>query len=66
MSEKTWWLLDRYQVNSKFDITNTKTNKQLKRTVKGYTIGYYIQDRFYSLKQLQSMLKEKKEVVCPF
>lgn len=66
MSEKTWWLLDRYQVNSKFEITNTKTNKQLKRTVKGYTIGYYIQDRFYSLKQLQSMLKEKKEVVCPF
>ena len=66
MNKKTWCLLDKYEVNYKGVVTNIKTRKSLTRTVKGYTIGYYINKRFYSLTQLGLLLIEKKEINCPF
>lgn len=66
MNKKTWCLFDNYEVNSKGVITNIKTKKTLTRTVKGYTIGYYINKRFYSLSKLRPLLIEKKEIILPF
>lgn len=66
MNKKTWWLFDNYEVNSSGVITNIKTKKTLTRTVKGYTIGYYINNQFYSLNKLRPLLTEKKEIIIPF
>lgn len=66
MNKKAWCLFDNYEVDSKGVIMNIKTRKTLTRTVKGYTIGYYINKRFYSLHQLRPLLVEKKEIILPF
>lgn len=66
MNKKTWCLFDNYEVNEKGIIMNVKTRQILQRTVKGYTIGYYINKRFYSLKKLRLHLVEKKEIILPF
>lgn len=66
MNKKTWCLFDNYEVDYKGIVTNVKTKKTLTKTVKGYTIGYYINKRFYSLKQLRPLLFEKTEINCPF
>lgn len=66
MNKKTWCLFDNYEIDSKGVIMNIKTRKALTRTVKGYTIGYYINKRFYSFHQLRPLLVEKKEIVLPF
>ncbi len=66
MNKKTWCLFDNYEVNGNGVVMNIKTRKTLTRTVKGYTIGYYINKRFYSLHQLRPLLVEKKEIILPF
>lgn len=59
-----------YAENYKFDrggnCYNTKTGKQLKRTLIGYTEGYCIQGKFKSLASLRKHLVKIKDVGCPF
>ena len=59
-----------YAENYKFDKVgncyNTKTGKQLKRTLIGYTEGYCIQGKFKSLTSLRKHLVKIKDVECPF
>lgn len=59
-------MFDNYEVDSNGIITNIKTKKTLTKTLKGYTIGYYINKRFYSLHQLRPLLTEKKKFILPF
>lgn len=66
MNKKAWCLFNNYEVDCKGVIMNIKTRKTLTKTVKGYTIGYYINKRFYSLHQLRLLLIEKKEINVPF
>ena len=55
-----------YKVTKDGKIVNCRTMRELKRTVNGYTIGYNIKGRFYSLAQLRSMLEKIHHVECPF
>lgn len=66
MKDKSWSLFEKYNVNSKGVITNTQTGNILKKTVKGYTIGYYINGRFYSLNALRKHLVLIENQYCPF
>jgi len=45
-----------YQFTSKGVCVNVATNRVIKKTVVGYTVGYNIKGRFRSLKQLRSQL----------
>ena len=65
MNEIKWRLFDKYIVDSKGSILNSVTGKKLQRTVKNYTIGYYVNNKFYSLHQLRKYLV-KIEKDCPF
>ena len=65
MRNLKWRLFDKYIVDEKGGVLNSITGKKLQRTVKGYTVGYYINNKFYSLKQLRQFLVEIKDE-CPF
>lgn len=63
------WQLDfaqNYQFDKNGNCFNLKSGKQIKQTVVGYTVGYCINGKFYSLNKLrQSLVKIQKED-CPF
>jgi len=65
MRNLKWRLFDKYIVDEKGGVLNSITGKKLQRTVKGYTVGYYINNKFYSLKQLRQFLVKIKDE-CPF
>jgi hypothetical protein len=63
------WMLDyanNYQFDIKGDCYNIQTNKQIKRTMVGYTEGYCIKSKFKSLKFLRKHLIKIKKEDCPF
>jgi len=63
------WMLDYanyYQFDESGGCYNTRTGRQLKRTVVGYTEGYCIKSEFKSLLFLRRHLVRIKEVDCPF
>jgi hypothetical protein len=45
---------------------NLKTSKRLTRTVKGYTQGYYIKGKFYTLNKLKPLLIRPTNFDVPF
>ena len=45
---------------------NSKTGKQIKKTVIGYTSGYYIKGKFYSIDKLRKHLVKPEKVSIPF
>lgn len=45
---------------------NFKTQRIIKRVVKGYTIGYILSGKFYSLDFLKANLIKLKTNDCPF
>lgn len=63
------WQLDfapNYQFDKNGICFNLKSGKQIKQTIVGYTTGYCINGKFYSLNKLrQSLVKIQKED-CPF
>lgn len=63
-----WQLKDlpHYKITNKRDVYNCKTGRKLKRTVVGYTIGYWIAGKFYSLSRLNCSAEKIIKVDCPF
>ena len=57
---------DNYQFDKKGNCYNVKSGKQLKQTVIGYTLGYCIKGKFYSLTRLRQSLVKIKNTDCPF
>lgn len=55
-----------YKFDKKGDCYNTKTSKQMKRTLIGYTEGYCLNGKFKSLKQIRKHLVKITMDVCPF
>ena len=66
MKPKTWSLFEKYHVDEKGVVINRVTRHRLQRTVKGYTIGYYIAGKFWSLKALRPHLVLIVDEPCPF
>ena len=45
---------------------NTKTNRQIKKTICGGSIGYWIDGNFTTLTKLRLQLRLIKKEYCPF
>ena len=63
------WKID-FAKNYKFTkckkLFNLKTGREIKKTLAGMTIGYYIKGKFYSLKYLRNYLVKVETEICPF
>ncbi len=55
-----------YFIDSENKLRNINTGKALQMQLKMYTKGYYLNGKFYSLKQLRILLIEYKTEHCPF
>lgn len=55
-----------YGITKNGIVINNYTGNILKRTLKGYTIGYYIHGKFHSLSKLRTMLEKIPADECPF
>ena len=55
-----------YFVDEKNKIYNYKTGKCLQMQLKGYTKGYYLSGKFYSLIKLRPLLIKIKKENLPF
>ena len=63
------WLIKNepnYFVDDKNKVYNLKTGKPLQMQLKGYTKGFYLSGKFYSLIQLRPLLFKYKEDKIPF
>jgi len=58
------WKCEGYFINRNNEIFSKHGNK-LKRTVKGYTIGYWLNGKFRSLRWIKNNCK-KIDIICPF
>lgn len=45
---------------------NLKRNKLVKKVLKGYTVGYNITGKFYTLENLRKELVKIEDNFCPF
>lgn len=53
----------------KYTIKNGKIfnkGKEIKKTVKGYTIGFWINGKFRSLSYINKHAKKQEYIKCPF
>lgn len=55
-----------YAITNDGIVINVQRNKVLKRTVVGYSIGYYIESKFYTLKYLRTQLVKQQKIKIPF
>lgn len=55
-----------YQFDKIGNCYNVKSGRQIKQTVVGYTIGYCINSKFYSLTRLRQSLVKIQKSDCPF
>ena len=47
-------------------LINTKTGREIKKCVNGYSVGYYIKGRFYTIATLRKHIAKVEPVKCPF
>ena len=45
---------------------NVKRGKEVKRVLKGYTIGYNLRGKFYSINSIKKMVEKVTKEDCPF
>lgn len=57
---------EHYKITKEGTLFNAKTGRVIKRTVVGYTVGYWIGRKFYSLAALNNMAEKITPVKCPF
>lgn len=55
-----------YKFDDKGNCINTKTERKIKKTLCGGSIGYCINGKFMSCKSLRSRLVKIKVEYCPF
>ena len=64
----TKWMIKtmpEYQFAKK-KLFNVKRGKEVKKVLKGYTIGYNLRSKFYSLESIKKMICEVETVELPF
>jgi len=47
-------------------LINTKTMREIKKTVNGYSVGYWINKQFWTLRNIQKHLVKIEKTKCPF
>jgi hypothetical protein len=65
--EAKWMVgvMPEYQFAKK-KLFNVKRGKEVKKVLKGYSVGYNLRGKFYTLKQIQKMIKPVEKIECPF
>lgn len=58
--------MDNYVVTADGKVINKTTGKVLQRQVKGYSIGYYLNGRFYTLQIIRKQFTKIQVSECPF
>lgn len=64
MKSNAVWTVDGYFITRKNEIYSKHGNK-LQKTVKGYTVGFWLKGKFRSLKWIRNNCK-KVDNYCPF
>lgn len=57
---------DNYQWSIENKLYNLKTMREIKKTVNGYSVGYWINKKFYTLENLRKHLVKIEKIKCPF
>ena len=57
---------DSYKWTTDNELYNTKTMRKIKKTVNGYSVGYWIGKKFYTLNNLKKHLVKIEKTICPF
>jgi len=57
---------ENYSITSCGKVINIKRNKELKKCLKGYTLGYNIGGKFMTLKTINSLAYIPKKIEIPF
>lgn len=63
------WKLDfnsDYQWTTNGKLYNTKTMREIKKTVNGYSVGYWVGKKFHTIQKLRSQLVKIEKEPCPF
>ena len=63
------WKLDfseSYKWTTTGQLYNTKTMREIKKTVNGYSVGYWINKKFWTLRNLKKHLVKIEKEICPF
>lgn len=62
-----WQVVDmpEYQFAKK-KLFNVKRGTEVKKVLKGYTVGYNLRGKFYSLARVKKMIKPIEKINCPF
>lgn len=55
-----------YQFTKCGKCINTKRGKEVKRVLVGYSVGYCIKGKFYTLNKLRNNLEKIQKESCPF
>jgi hypothetical protein len=45
---------------------NVRRGRAVRKVVKGYTAGFNLAGKFYSLNQIRPLLRKPAEIECPF
>ena len=57
---------ENYKVSPCGKIFNVKSGKEIKRTLNGSTVGFWIKDKFFTLEKLRKLLIKIEYSDCPF
>ncbi len=55
-----------YQWTTTGKLYNIKTMREIKKTVNGYSVGYWIGKKFHTIQKLRSQLVKIEKEPCPF
>jgi hypothetical protein len=66
--EKRWIIdgMEHYCFTETKELFNSKTGRKIKKTLVGYTQGYWIGKKFYTLNKLRPLLKRPVNFDIPF
>lgn len=51
---------------AKKKLFNTQRGKEIKKVLNGYTIGYNLRGKFYSMQKIKAMIEPIEKNICPF
>ena len=57
---------DLYQWTTTGKLYNVKTMREIKKTVNGYSVGYWVNKKFWTVRNLRKHLVKIENERCPF
>lgn len=51
---------------AKKKLFNMQRGKEIKKVLNGYTVGYNLRGKFYSMQKIKTMIEPVEKFICPF